>query len=91
MTKVVRFLEYFTWSSEEASTEDSVDSLDEVVSLDNDFDRMHFESESFDEEIPDDEMDSNIWSEIQSDSDGEFLEDHGIVELSNANFRRWYH
>ena len=25
-------------------------------------------------------MDSNVWSEIESDSNDEFLEDHGIVE-----------
>ena len=66
--------------SEEASTEGSVDSFSEVSSLDNDFDRMHFESPNSDEEIPDDEVDSNVWGEIKSDSDGEFLEDHGIVE-----------
>ena len=27
-----------------------------------------------------DEVDTNVWSEIESDSDGKFLEDHGIVE-----------
>ena len=31
-------------------------------------------------EIPDAEVDSNVWSEIESDSNDEFLEDHGIVE-----------
>ena len=41
-------------------SEDSVDLLSEVSSLDNDFDRMHFESASSDKEIPDDEMDSNV-------------------------------
>ena len=55
-------------------------------SLDNDFDRVHFESASSDEEIPDDEVDLNVWSEIESDSDGEFLEDHGIVEQVMATF-----
>ena len=40
-------------SSEETSTEDSVDSLSEVSSLDHDFDRMYFESPSSEEEIPD--------------------------------------
>ncbi|CAF3163803.1 unnamed protein product, partial [Rotaria sp. Silwood2] len=67
-------------SSEEARTEDSVDSLSEVNSLDDDFAEMHLESASSDEEVTDDEMDSNVWSEIESESDGEFLEDHGIVE-----------
>ena len=70
----------FYMSSEEASTQDSVDLLSEVSSLDNDSDRMYFESASSDEEIPDDEGDLNIWSKIQSDSDGKFLEDHEIVE-----------
>ena len=51
-------------SPEEVSTEDSVDSLSDVTSLDNDFDGMHFESASSDEEIPNDEMDSNVWSEM---------------------------
>ena len=67
-------------SSEEASTGDSIDSLSEVSSLDDDFAKMHFESTSSDEEVTDDEVDSNVWSEIESESDGEFLEDHGIVE-----------
>ena len=64
----------------------SVDSLREVSFLDNNFDRMHFESASSDEEIPDDEVNSNIWSEIESDSAGEFLEDHGIVEQVMPTF-----
>ncbi|CAF4168262.1 unnamed protein product, partial [Rotaria sp. Silwood2] len=66
--------------SEEASTEDSVDTLSEVSCLDDDFARMHFESASSGEDVTDDEMDSNIWSEIKSESDGEFLEDHGLIE-----------
>ncbi|CAF4470433.1 unnamed protein product [Rotaria socialis] len=41
---------------------------------------MYFLSASSDEEVTDDEMNSNVWSEIESESDGEFLEDHGIVE-----------
>ena len=51
-----------------------------MISLDNDFDGMHFDSASSDEEIHDDEVDSNSWSEIESDSDAEFLEGHGIFE-----------
>ena len=58
-------------------SEDSVNPLSDVTLLDNDFDRMHFESTSSNEEIPDD---SNVWSEMESDFDGEFLEDHGIIE-----------
>jgi hypothetical protein len=67
-------------SSEEASTEDSVDSLSVVSSLDDDFARIQLESASSDEEVTDDEVNSNVWGEIESESDGEFLEDHGIVE-----------
>ncbi|CAF1553822.1 unnamed protein product, partial [Adineta steineri] len=55
-----------------AGMEDSLDSLSEVSSLDNDFARMHFESVSSDEEVTDDEVDSNVWSE--------FLEDYGLIE-----------
>ncbi|CAF3446941.1 unnamed protein product [Rotaria sp. Silwood2] len=29
-------------------------------------------------------MDSNIWSEIKSESDGEFLEDHGLTEQATS-------
>jgi hypothetical protein len=47
-------------SSEEASIEDSVDSLSEVSSLDDDFARMHFESASSDEDVTDDEVNSNV-------------------------------
>ena len=73
--------------SEEASTGDSVDSLSEVSSLDDDFAKMHFESTSFDEEVTDDEVYSNgVWSEIESESDGEFLEDHGIIEQVTPTF-----
>ncbi|CAF2787935.1 unnamed protein product [Rotaria sp. Silwood2] len=70
--------------SEEASTEDSVDTLSEVSCLDDDFARMHFESASSGEDVTDDEMDSNIWSEIKSESDGEFLEDHGLTEQATS-------
>ena len=66
--------------SSEVSTEDSVDSLSEVSSLDDDFAKMHFESASSDEEVTDNEVDSNVWSEIKSESDGECLEDYGVVE-----------
>ncbi len=48
--------------------------------MDDDFDRMQFESESSDDEITDDEVNSHSWNEIESESDAEFLEDHGLVE-----------
>ena len=48
--------------------------------MDDDFDRIHLESESFDEESADDEVDSYVWNEIESESDAEYLENHGIVE-----------
>jgi hypothetical protein len=73
-------------SSEEASTEDSVESLSEVSSFDDDFTRMHLESASSDEEVTDDEVDSNVWSKIESESDDEFLEDHGIIEQVTPTF-----
>ena len=66
-------------SSEEASKEDSVCSLGEMSSFDDDFAWMHFESASSDEDVTDDEVDSSVWSEIESEADGEFLEDHGTV------------
>ena len=65
---------------------ESVDSLSEVSSLDDDFTRMHLESASSDEEVTDDEVDSNAWSEIESESDGEFLEDHGIIKQVTPTF-----
>ncbi len=65
---------------EETDTEESASSLREVSSLNDDFDRMHLESESFDEEVTNDEGDSNIWNEIKLESDDEIMEDHGLVE-----------
>ena len=67
-------------SSQEVSTEDSVDSLSEVSSLDDDFAKMHFTSASSDEEVTDNEVDSNVWSEIKSGSGGECLKDYGVVQ-----------
>jgi len=66
-------------SSEEIDTDDSVESLSEVSSLDDDFAALHFDSGSSDEEVNDIDVDSNMWSEIESEPDGEFIEDHGIV------------
>ncbi len=66
--------------SSEAITDDSADSLSRVSSLDNDLATTHFASASSDEEVTDDEIDSHVWSEIDSESDGVFPGDHGIVE-----------
>jgi hypothetical protein len=41
---------------------------------------MHLESGSSDEEMSDDEVGSNVWNEIKSKSDAEFMEDYGLVE-----------
>jgi hypothetical protein len=51
-----------------------------VSSLDDDLNSMHLESGSSVEEMSDDEMDSNSWNEIKSESDAEFMQDHGPVE-----------
>ncbi len=67
-------------SSEETDIENSGNSLSDASSLDDDFARMQFESSSSDEEVTDDETDSHVWTEIESESDAEFLEDHGLVE-----------
>ena len=67
-------------SSEEVSTEDNFDLLSEVSSLDDDFSRIHFESASSNEDVTDDEVNSNVWSEIKSKFGGEFLEDHRLIE-----------
>ncbi|CAF1440967.1 unnamed protein product [Adineta ricciae] len=67
-------------SSEETDSEDSRNSQSDVSSLDDDFARMQFESSSSEEEISDDDRDSQVWNEIESESDAEFQEDHGIVE-----------
>ena len=66
--------------SSEATTEDRADSLDGVSSLDNHLTTMYLESASSDDEVSDDEVNANIWSEIHSESDDGFQEDHGIVE-----------
>ncbi len=44
----------------EIDTEENVSSLSEVISLDDDFDRMHLESGSSDEEMTVDKVHSNI-------------------------------
>jgi hypothetical protein len=52
----------------------------EVSFLDDDLNRMHLESGSSDEKMSDDAVGSNVWNEIASESDGEFIEDHGLIE-----------
>ena len=64
-------------SSEEAGTEDSVDSLSEVTSSDKEY-TSNLQVPT--KKSPDDEIDLNVWNEIESDSHGEFLENHGIIE-----------
>ena len=67
-------------SLEEIDTEESTSSLSEVSSLDDDLDSMRLESGSSVEEMSDDEMNSNSWNEIKSESDAEFMEEHGLDE-----------
>jgi hypothetical protein len=61
---------------EEMGTEDSAGSLSKVSSLDAAFDTTNLESDSSDEEVTDDDMDSYTWDEMESELDAEFLEDH---------------
>ena len=60
-------------SFEESETEESTGSLSEVSSLDDDFVRMDLESENSDDEDADHKLDSPVWSEIQPESDAEFM------------------
>ncbi len=80
MYKNNRNFEIVRMSVEETNIEESSSSLSEVSSLDDDFDRMHFESASSDDEITDDEVNSHSWDELGSESDAEFLKDHELVE-----------
>ncbi len=60
---------------EETDTEESGDSQSDVSSLDDGFSRMQFESSSSEEQFTDDgddDMDSQVWGEIESESDTEF-------------------
>ena len=74
---------------EETDTEESHDSQSDVSSLDDGFSKMQFESSSSEEQVTDDDDDdaaySLVWSEIESESDAEFLEDYGMVEEVQAN------
>ena len=67
-------------SFEETDTDESASSLSEVSSFDDDSDQMRLESGSSHSEVTDEEVDSQSWNEIESDSDAEFLEDHGLVD-----------
>lgn len=74
---------------EETDTEESGNSQSDVSSLDDGFSRMQFESSSSEEQVTDDgdddDMDSQVWSEIESESDTEFSEDYGMMEEVSAN------
>ena len=67
-------------SFEEIDTEESTSSLSELCSLDDDLDSMRSESGSSVEQMSDDEIDSNSWNEIKSESDAEFVAEHGLHE-----------
>ena len=67
-------------SFEESETEKSASSLSEGSCLDDDFVRIDLESGTSDEEVTDDEMDSQVWSVIKSESDAEFMKDYGLVQ-----------
>ena len=51
-----------------------------MSSLDDDFVRMDLESEDSDDEGADEELDSPVRSEIQPESDAEFMEDYELVQ-----------
>jgi hypothetical protein len=70
---------------EETDTEENGNSQSDVSSLDNSFSRMPFESSSSEEQVTDADVDSQVWAEIESESDAEFSEDYGMVEEVLAN------
>ena len=65
---------------EETDIGDTARSLNEVNSLDDDFARMHFKSASSDKQATYDEVDSQLWNTIETESNAEFLENHGITD-----------
>ena len=67
-------------SPEETDTKVNTSSLSEAGSLNDDFDRMNLQPNSSDEESTDGEVNLHVGNEIESDSDEEFLENHGFVE-----------
>ena len=72
---------------EETDTEESDNSQSDVSSLDDGVSRMPFESTSSEEVTDDDgdDVDSQVWSEIESESDTEFSEDYGMMEEVAGN------
>ena len=66
-------------SLEEADIEDNSTSLSVESSLDDDFDRMHIESDSSDE-VTDGEVDLHVCIAIASESNTEFLKNHALIE-----------
>jgi len=67
-------------SFQQTDTEDSANSLNEVSSLNDHFDAMQLEIGSSDEEVIGDHMDYQACNEIESESDEESLDDHGLIE-----------
>lgn len=67
-------------SFEEIDTEESTSSLRELSSLDDDLHSLRLKSGSSVEEMSDDEINSNSWNEIKSESDAEFVQEHGLDE-----------
>lgn len=57
-----------------------MNSQSDVSSLDDDFARIQFQSSSSEEEITGGDRDSQVWTEIESETHVEFQGDHGIVE-----------
>jgi hypothetical protein len=74
---------------EEIDTEESSDLQSDVSSLDDGLSRMQFGSSSSEEQFTDDDDDvhSEVWDEIEPESDGEFTEDYGMMEELPANSR----
>ena len=75
-----RSFETVYMSFEETDTEESVNLLDEVSSLDDDFDAIYLESDNSNEKDTDDDIDLHTWNEIEPESDAAFLEDHELIE-----------
>ncbi|CAF4707710.1 unnamed protein product, partial [Rotaria sp. Silwood2] len=46
---------------------------------------MQFESSSSEEQVTDDDVDSQVWDKIESDSNAEFSKDYRMVEEVSAN------
>lgn len=51
-----------------------------MSSLDDDSVGIDLESGNADEELTDDEVDSHVWSEIQSESDAAFMEAYELIQ-----------